>query len=95
MSMGRQTKFIYTLYINAYIVYSPYRPDDDEDFEKFLAIYGQGKIGGEHEPKKKRHCLGSKKEAHCMDQVSATEQPFADQPTSYQPISDNESTKTM
>ena len=87
-------KFIYTLYIFAYSIYSPYRPDDDEDFEKFLAIYGKGKMDGEHEPNKKRHCLRSKKKAHCTDQVSPPEQPFADQPTSYQPISD-ESTKTM
>ena len=63
---------------------SPYRPDDDDEgFEKFLAIYGNEKMDGEHELKTKHHCLGSKKKAHCMDQVSATKQPFADQPTSY------------
>ena len=46
--------------------HSPYRPDDD-DFDKFLAIYGKGKTDGERDPKHKRYYLGSKKKAHCTD----------------------------
>jgi hypothetical protein len=46
-----------------------YKPDDDFDFDKFLAICGKG---GEHnELENKRRCLGSKKKAH------GTEQPHA------------------